>query len=137
MTSIIKKVPGGWQDIDGGPVHRDTNLFGLDFLHQDEVWTDRDGLEHRLDEMSHDYLLNVRRFLVRRAWWLEMQDTLALLSSVFGPQGDMATYHMERALDEQSEDPEGWLLKTPLLRRIDALLRTGDPADHVPEGEVC
>lgn len=89
-------------------------------LEQDRVWVDAEGTQIPIEEMSITYVENVIGFLERRVEHLAFQHGLGA-AEVFGNYEDAHGF-ADRALDElwdrQSEDPEGWLDSTPLMRKL-------------------
>jgi len=110
------------------------NAFGLDVLHQDKVWINRDGETVLLAEMELSYRANLLRFLRRRAVGLEWRDALAMLGSPLGaPRGEAACDAVDNMLDERVEDPAAWLESTALVTWLRESLRLSDgPIDEVP-----
>jgi hypothetical protein len=85
-----------------------------DLLHQQEVWVDRHGKKHELDQMPTDYKARVYAFMLRRAPGLAVTYTAAILSC----GGDWEDFH---DTDEgRVDDPQRWLADTPLMRRLAA-----------------
>lgn len=69
------------------------------------VWTDKQGVEHRLTDMDDRYLLNVKCFLLKQLERAELNMEMIAIS-VFASTGDEAEDAMEcedrRAYDEFS-----------------------------------
>lgn len=117
-------------------------------LMQTEVWTTREGLTVRVDEMELPHLVNTVAFLERKAPQLELRHTMNLLlvlaqklPSIIGqdeqgndiqshpsdwqdtfPRGEMAIDAFEREMNWRHEHPVQWLHTLPLVRRMDELI---------------
>lgn len=104
-------------------------------LWQDEVWFDRSGAEFRLEDLSLRWKRNILSFLEARASNLHMQ---WIAQTALGPQpsGEAASDAFGRMLDEaMSESPTKWLYQTPLVERLEHLIRIDQdgPLDRAPE----
>lgn len=91
------------------------------FLDQDEIWTDKEGNQHRIDEMSVRYKANVVAFLERRAVSMEFNYSLGEARFI----GGMAMHAQELAEDacgdeweRRMDDPVAWLRSTRLMKRL-------------------
>lgn len=96
-----------------------------DVLSQDEVWYPKTGDPIRVDEMSLRYKKNVLAFLERRAPTLKAAYEWRMIA---GPQpsGDAAQDAFDSAMGELFEmQPIKWLYRTPLVERLEQLVREG------------
>lgn len=100
----------------GGGVER---LFN-----QNEVWVDKYGAQHRLDEMPISHLCAVQKYLENRAagYRHAIGDYITLSLVAFGASDHVAD-EVLASLDENEERPDvEWLADQPLYRRISELL---------------
>jgi hypothetical protein len=96
-------------------------------LDQDTYWVDITGRPHRLNDMPHDYLDNVRRFLraVAEEWWLVellAHATEGAARATFDPDDPDAVRALNQARQMSDAGPTAWMAATPLMRRIAELL---------------
>lgn len=109
------------------------DTMSLSVLDQQDTWTDREGVQHRIADMEPRYCRNVYGFLMRQA------DALAgaygwYLCSTPMPDADTAAFdHVMDAFDHEMDQmrahPEAWLSGKPLLRALRARFNT-DVADY-------
>lgn len=104
-------------------------------LWQDEVWFDKSGSEFRLEDLSLRWKRNILAFLDARAPMLQAS---WLARTCLGPQpsGEAATDAFDQMLDEaMSESPTKWLYQTPLVERLEHLIRIGQdgPLDRASD----
>ncbi|WP_030798880.1 hypothetical protein [Streptomyces sp. NRRL S-337] len=99
-------------------------------LQQAEIWTDRHGVEHRLDEMEPRYCGNVAAFLLRQADQIAFHVALGLARCSLPDENTQAYLSVTASIDEETDrimrDPSAWLLTTPL---ITALLKRAEQGD--------
>jgi hypothetical protein len=98
------------QELPAGVERPDPGYFRHEILAQGEVWFDRFGRLHQLNEMPFDYLSNVISFLERRAARLYLAELVLDLTSTLLGQAEEKSW---RAPD--FEEPLEWLRHTPLL----------------------
>ena len=104
-------------------------------LDQDTYWVDIAGRPHRLNDMPHDYLDNVRRFLltVAEEWWLvELLADAAEAAgrATFDPDDPDAVRALTKARKMSDAGPTAWMAATPLMRRTRRTARPHRNADH-------
>lgn len=86
-----------------------------------EIWIDKRGRKHKLADMDDDYLLNVRRSLIR-ALRKRRERLSAYAFSV--PLADMAEYEMEcEEMREHDDFKRFELAVRAYIKAIDAILR--------------
>jgi hypothetical protein len=106
------------QDLDQvvlppGVERPDPGHFRHDILAQGEVWFDRFGQLHRIDEMPLSYLFNVLAFLERRAEELFAAELcLEVLTDLTGLSREKS-----RSTTDYP-DPSEWLRQTPLVKAL-------------------
>lgn len=94
-------------------------------LWQTEVWYPKEGPAIRVDEMSLRYKQNVLKFLERRAPNLKASYEAELTFSP-GVRGEHALDAVDAILTETfATRPVTWLYSTPLVDRLEALVRAG------------
>lgn len=95
-----------------------------ELLRQDGVWMDRDGVVHRVEEMSRRYCAVVVRFLERRAALLH-DGECAEWAFLPEPNGEQASFDFHDETDRlHAMDAAAWLDDQPLVRALRA--RAGD-----------
>lgn len=93
-------------------------------LHQDKVWIDRNGNVIQIDDMPPGYKGNVVSFLTRRASslgsWYQLGEVLVcrMLGNVSDMVEDTLIEEEEREAERLRLDPVGWMLDTPLVKRL-------------------
>ncbi|MEV7470441.1 hypothetical protein AB0O20_28650 [Streptomyces kronopolitis] len=101
-----------------------------DILQQAETWTDRNGIEHRLDDMEPRYCGNVVAFLHRQAEQIAFHVALGLATCSLPDEDTQAYLSVTASIDEETDrimrDPAAWLLDTPLIK---ALLKRAGQGD--------
>lgn len=103
----------------------------VDLFDQREVWIDRYGCEHRLRDMSPEYLMNVRNFLERnwpRFRWQYAMRRLALAQAADASlydvyTGDHCDFFYDHELEVTEEVLEMEVHDTALFRAIERELR--------------
>lgn len=100
--------------------------FDYRVLFQSEFWIDKKRIVHPLDSMKTSHLVNVRAFIVNAESMFYKVGRVMDLTNRFTDSlhslSDMPV-HPKVTLDELStEEAEGWLASTPLVRAIDTIL---------------
>lgn len=88
---------------------------------QTEIWIDRQGVEHRVDEMSVRYKANVVRFIERRASNLVTVDADKYPDEVEGMLPDLPKITNAEAVD--------LVRRTPLMKRLIEDIEAGRGGD--------
>jgi len=103
-------------------------------LDQDETWTDRNKVEHRIAEMDGRHAVNIYEMLKRQHKHLAREYVMGYLLRLHGPEGEMAAEAFERAVEDQieyaTEKPFLWLLDKPLLKALARRIK----ADRIAKG---
>ncbi len=103
----------------------------LDILNQADVWVDRNEIEHRIDQMSGRYALNVYNYLKRKA--KEVGFHYGLYLCQVGADGhDDVMREIDREQERISDDPVAWLLNKPLMLALMARVAV----DRIENGTV-
>lgn len=115
-------------------------------LDQAEVWVDKEGREHRIEEMSGRYALNVYNYLKSRAPVVGFRYGLYLISLPMPPEDSAAFDDVEAAMDREQHrigtDPRAWLLDKPLMRAllarvaVDRIARGATGYDYAADAEL-
>lgn len=103
-------------DRAGGSVER---LFS-----QNEIWIDKNKIEHRLDDMPLSYLCAVQKFIENRVvgYRFAIGNYIALSLVMFDASDHVADEILAGVeVDDERPDAE-WLADQPLYRRISELL---------------
>jgi hypothetical protein len=103
------------QELPEGVARPDPGHFHHQILAQGEIWFDRFGRLHRLEEMPLDYLFNVMRFLERQGPKLHLTELLIEI-----PQRLAGVYEEKDLSALEAEGPREWLQSTPLMRALAA-----------------
>lgn len=91
----------------------------IDLLDQWEVWSPKVGPIQRLEDMSDGHLLNLQRWLRRRAVTMKWVYEFQALPWVAMARGEIATDDADRAYEELLDmPPVQWLRRTVLYRAI-------------------
>jgi len=92
-------------------------------LMQDQMWTTREGVTLRLEDMTPDHRRNTLCWLRRHAAGLKFHYELSIIMSPMQPSGDMACDAFDAGLRELEEEPDAqWLNTTPLVLRLTGLV---------------
>lgn len=98
----------------------------VELLQQDEVWVDAKGQEHRLEDMDWKHRSNLIPFLRRSAKELYLASFFRAshsdLMMIEDPSDGVASAQ-DRLMAPfyHHPDPEDWLERTPLMRRLTEL----------------
>ena len=96
---------------------------------QDEVWVDISGDIHQLEDMSHEYLLNVMKMLFDNMEYnhdavLEWYATgvMVFMAGMVNPTEEQRLEFLSDANEAVEHEAAEWLAKTPLMIQIEKLL---------------
>lgn len=89
-----------------------------DRLYQDKVWTDAQGVEHKIKKMEPGHVKNVIAMLRRHVTQLAFAESMHLLAGADVMNGEMAIDHLENEAARVQDDPERWLENTPLMKEL-------------------
>lgn len=112
-------------------------------LNQGNTWTDKEGVEHPIEDMSGRYALNVYNYLLSKAQVIGFRYGL-FLASMNLPDSDTVAYdHVMDDIDREhhkiGENPRAWLKDKPLMRALIARVAidriTREQAGYVPATE--
>lgn len=105
----------------------------LRVFEQDTWWVDIHGEPHLLEEMSTDYLRNVRLFLLEHAVMYQRRMTLRYaiekVQEAWGEAPEGFSEYLARKSSPDTLDSESWLRQTPLFMRLEMLLADIDSED--------
>lgn len=116
-------------------------MSGLDqLLDQSVIWTDKEGVDHDIEQMSGRYALNVYNWLKSRAMQIGFHYGIHLAGTRLPDEDTVAYLHVTEAIDREQEriadNPEAWIKDKPLMRALIARVAmdriTRDQAGYVP-----
>jgi hypothetical protein len=96
------------------------NLLNKAIVMQDEIWVDKHGISHKIDDMSEHYIRNVINFLHRRARRIQDYHCMVAMEVYYSHDGgDMANDALYSEMHYTCDtDPNQWLDETPLLMKL-------------------
>lgn len=88
-------------------------------FYQAKVWTDAQGVEHKIKKMDPGHVKNVIAMLHRRAEDIAMREYLRESRYVNqDTMGEAAYDSVSSSLDEMLDNPHRWLENTPLMQEL-------------------
>lgn len=99
-----------------------TELRNGSRFHQDRVWTDASGVDHKIKKMEPGHVKNVIAMLRRRvedlAFKEYVRESTALAAWQAVGMGEAAEMAVENQMQTMLDHPHRWLENTPLMREL-------------------
>lgn len=115
----------------------------LGILNQADIWADKEGVTHQIEQMSGRYALSVYNFLLSKAQTIGIKYGIVLASKSLPDEGTAAFSIVAASIDREHEriaqDCRGWIMDKPLMRALMARVELGritrEQAGYVPPTE--
>lgn len=115
----------------------------LGILNQADIWADKEGVTHQIEQMSGRYALSVYNFLLSKAQTIGIKYGIVLASKSLPDEGTAAFSIVAASIDREHEriaqDCRGWIMDKPLMRalmgRVELGRVTREQAGYVPPTE--
>lgn len=104
----------------------------MSLLDQDEYWVMRDGVQIPLEEMDNEHRRNVLNLLMRRAAYQMKIYFLEESREMMAAPDEVYNQWAAESAVEIMDDPEEWMARRPLIRKLKRLIANADAID----GEV-